>query len=202
MGESKRFLESNFRVPVTTYAYPGGFHTGEMHVLGQEFGYHHMFTVIPGKVTRSAPDNTVPRYMILGNYDKIFELATTFRDSSNPMAQPEGSIAGLIQTTPHPVNPDAGSIINSRLPEISADLSKAGDIDPSSLNMKVSGFGEVPASFNPENGRLSWQVNRRLRHSTCQVSVSWKDSTGKAPETPLRWSFQIDRDSAYLPDGE
>ncbi len=202
MGESRRFLESILRVAVTTYAYPGGFHTPEMLVLGEEFGYTHMFTVIPGKIARATPDNTVPRYMILGNYDKIFEFATTFRDSNSPLAQPEGAIAGLIHTTPHPVRPEAGAIINSRLPEISADLSKVEDFDPSTLVMKVSGFGEVPASYNPETRSIAWQVNRRLRQNTCQVAVSWKDSAGKEPEKPLRWTFQIDRDSAYLPDGE
>jgi peptidoglycan/xylan/chitin deacetylase (PgdA/CDA1 family) len=202
MGESKRFLQSRFKKNVGTYAYPGGFHTDEMLVLGKEFGYSHMFTVIPGKVTRSTPDDTVPRYMILGNYDKIFEFATTFRDSRNPGVQPAGSIVGMIQTTPHPVEPEAGAIINSRLPEVSADLSKLADIDPATLVMKVSGFGEVPASFSPETRKYSWQVNRRLRHSTCQVAVSWKDRAGKPPETPLRWSFQIDRDATYLPDGE
>jgi hypothetical protein len=108
----------------------------------------------------------------------------------------------MIQTTPHPVEPEAGSIINSRLPEITADLSKLPDIDPATLVMKVSGFGEVPASYTPDTGKYSWQVNRRLRNSNCQVAVSWKDAAGKPPETPLRWSFQIDRDSAYLPDGE
>jgi peptidoglycan/xylan/chitin deacetylase (PgdA/CDA1 family) len=202
MGESKRFLESQFRKNAGTYAYPGGFHTEEMLALGKEFGYSHMFTVIPGKVTRSTPDDTVPRYMILGNHDKIFEFATTFRDSNNPGAQTDGSIVAMIQATPHPVVPEAGTIINSRLPEISADLSKLPDIDPATLVMKVSGFGEVPATFAPETNKLSWKVNRRLRHTNCQVAVSWKDSAGKAPETPLRWSFQIDRDSAYLPDGE
>lgn len=202
MGESKRFLESKFKVKIGTYAYPGGFHTEEMLALGNEFGYAHLFTVIPGKVTRATPDNTVPRYMILGNYDKIFEFATTFRDSGGPAAQPEGAIIGMIQATSCPVTPEAGAVINSRLPEISADLSKIAEVDPATLVMKVSGFGEVPASFSPETGKYSWQVNRRLRHATCQVSVSWKDSTGKPPETPLRWSFQIDRDSAYLPDGE
>jgi peptidoglycan/xylan/chitin deacetylase (PgdA/CDA1 family) len=202
MGESKRFLETKFKVKAGTYAYPGGFYTPEMLALGKEFGYHHMFTVIPGKVTRSAPDDTLPRYMILGNYDKIFEFATTFRDSNNPAAQPAGAIVGMIQTTPHPVEPEPGAIINSRLPAITADLSKLADVDPATLVMKVSGFGEVPANFSPDTGKYSWQVNRRLRHSTCLVSVSWKDSAGKPPETPLRWSFQIDRDSAYLPDGE
>jgi hypothetical protein len=32
------------------------------------------------------------------------------------------------------------------------------------------------------------------------VQVTWQDSEGKAVETPLKWSFQIDRDAAYLPD--
>jgi peptidoglycan/xylan/chitin deacetylase (PgdA/CDA1 family) len=202
MGESKRFLESKFKVRICTYAYPGGFHTEEMLALGNEFGYSHLFTVIPGKVTRATPDDTVPRYMILGNYDKIFEFATTFRDSGSSAAQPEGAIVGMIQTTPFPVKPEAGAIINSRMPEISADLSKLGNYDPSTLVMKVSGFGEVPASFTPESGKYSWQVNRSLRQPICKVSVSWKDPAGKPAETPLHWTFQIDRDSAYLPDGE
>jgi hypothetical protein len=68
--------------------------------------------------------------------------------------------------------------------------------------MKVSGFGEVPANFASETKKFSWQVNRRLRQPTCQVAISWKDSRGKATDSPLRWSFQIDREAAYLPDGD
>lgn len=198
LGESKRFLESRFKQPVTTYSYPGGYYTEEMLPLCKEFGYTHMVTVLPGKVTRETPNEILPRYMILGNYDKIFELATTFRGNN----QPPGSISGLIQTTPHPVTPEAGNIINTRLPEISADLSKVDGLDPDTLVMKVSGFGEVPANFAKETGKFSWQVNRRLRQPTCQVSISWKDKDGKSPDSPLRWTFQIDRDAAYLPDGE
>jgi hypothetical protein len=140
--------------------------------------------------------------MILGNYDKIFEFATTFRDPGSPAAVPGGAIAGLIQTTPHPVTPEPGAIINSRLPEISADLSRVENLDPATLSMKVSGFGEVPANFASEASKFSWQVSRRLRQPTCQVLVSWKDTAGKVTATPLRWTFQIDRESAYLPDGE
>ncbi len=202
MGESKRFLESKFKVKAATYSYPGGFFTEEMLPLAKEFGYTHAFTVQPGKVKRSMPDANLPRYMILGNYDKIFEFATTFRESGNPAAAPEGAIAGMIQTTPHPVVPEPGAIVNSRTPEISADLSKVTDLDPATLVMKVSGFGEVPAKFAAETGKFSWQVNRKLRQPTCQVSVSWKDKAGKAVEAPLRWSFQLDREAAYLPDGE
>ncbi len=201
MGESKRFLESKFPTKVTTYAYPGGYYTEEMLKLAEEFGYHHMFTVLPGKIKRSLPDETLPRYIILGNYDRIFDLAVSFGESQGP-GTPGGEIPELVERTPYPVTPEAGAIVNSRLPEISADLSEISGLDPESLVMKVSGFGEVPATFTPENGRLTWQVNRRLRQPTCQVSVTWKDTAGVAAETPLRWSFQLDREAAYLPDAD
>lgn len=201
MGESKRFLESKFPVKVGSYSYPGGFYTEEMVKLSKEFGYEHLFTVLPGKVKRALPNETLPRYMILGNYDKIFELATTFREGQTSVAQ-IGEVAEIVQKTAYPVTPEAGAIVNSRLPEISADLSTVPGLDPASLSMKVSGFGEVPATFSVDTKKFSWTVNRRLRQPTCQISITWKDSAGKAPEAPLRWSFQIDREAAYLPDGE
>jgi len=202
MGESKRFLESKFGIKADTYAYPGGFFTEEMLILAEDLGYTHLFTVQPGKVKREMPNNVLPRYMILGNYDKIFEFATTFRESQGGTAAPSGAIAGLVQTTPHPVVPEAGMIINTRTPEIRADLSAVADLDPTTLVMTIAGFGEVPAIFDEKSNVLSWQVNRRLRQPICQVAVSWKDNAGKAPEVPLRWSFQIDREAAYLPDGD
>lgn len=202
IGESKRFLESTFAVKATTYAYPGGYFTAEMWPICKEFAYTQCFTVLPGKVKRSTPDETLPRYMILGNYDKVFELATNFRESKGQNETIGGDIAGMIQTTPYPVTPEPGAIINSRLPTITADLSHVDNLDPASLVMKVSGFGEVPATFDALTRILSWQVNRRLRQASCQISVHWKDATGKASETPLRWAFQIDREAAYLPDGE
>ncbi len=201
MGESQRFLESKFTKKVTSYAYPGGFFTEEMVKLAAEFGYTHLFTVLPGKIKRSLPNETLPRYIILGNYDKIFELATTFREGA-ANGQPAAELTGVIQKLPHPVLPEPGAIINSRLPEISADLTNAENLDPATVTMKVSGFGEVPAIFAPGTKKLLWQVNRYLRQPTCQVTISWKDTAGKITETPLRWSFQLDREAAYLPDGE
>jgi peptidoglycan/xylan/chitin deacetylase (PgdA/CDA1 family) len=200
MGDSKKFLETKFHANVASYAYPGGFYTQEMIALGHEFGYQAMFTVVPGKIKRSLPDETLPRYIILGNYDKIFELATSFQD--NRAAAPAADAPVLAQTTPYPVSPEAGAIVNSRLPEISVDLTNVENLDPASLSMTVAGFGLVPAVYFPETHKYSWQVNRRLRQPACQIAVTWKDTAGKAPETPLRWSFTIDRESAYLPDGD
>lgn len=68
--------------------------------------------------------------------------------------------------------------------------------------MKIAGFGEVPATFNPITSKFTWLVNRRLRQPSYRVSVTWKDTAGKPPETPLHWTFQLDREAAYLPDSE
>lgn len=195
MGESKRFLESKFGLPITNFAYPGGFQTQEMFSLAEEFGYQHLYTVRPAKVRIDTPDHSLPRYMILGTHDRVFELATTFTTNTGTAS----STSTVVQTTPFPVEPEAGSLIEDRLPMISAMLADAGEIDPESLVMKVGGFGPVPASFNPETRIFSWKINRCLRSPSCQVQVNWKDMAGNAPEIPLRWSFQIDQEASYVP---
>jgi peptidoglycan/xylan/chitin deacetylase (PgdA/CDA1 family) len=196
-GESKKFLEQKFGGRVTTYAYPGGIHTPEMDPISKEFGYEHLFTVLPGKVRRTNDDRTIPRYIILGTHDRIFELATGFNEISGVAGNANPVIAP--QTTPHPVQPEPGTMVDTRLPLLSADLSGVQDMDPKTLTMKVGGFGEVPALLDPESKVLSWQVNRRLRSPVCQVAVSWLDSKGKPPEVPLRWSFRIDPEASYVP---
>lgn len=202
LGQSKKFLEGRFGVPITTYAYPGGFFTEEMLMLAPELGYTHLFTVQPAKVRRASPNHALPRYMILGTHDRIFEFATTFREASDGVIAPTGAITAMLETTPHPVRPEAGDIVNSRTPEISADLSTVENLDPASLVMKIAGFGEVPAKYDAESGMFAWTPNRRLRHPICRVEVTWRDTDGKPPEKPLTWSFQLDRESAYLGEGE
>lgn len=198
MGDSKRFLEQKFKKTVTTYAYPGGFFTDEMLRKADQVGYSHLFTVQPGKVKRDSPNNILPRYIILGNYDKIFELAINFRDASADSAA--GMVDGAAKPLEFPVNPQPGAIVNSRLPNIEVDLSTATNIDPKTLKMQVGGFGEVPANYASEGKLFSWQVNRRLRNKTCNVIVTWRDLQGNPASKPLEWTFQIDRDAAYLPN--
>jgi peptidoglycan/xylan/chitin deacetylase (PgdA/CDA1 family) len=204
MLDSKRFLERKFAKVVTTYAYPGGFFTDEMLLKAKEIGYTHLFTVLPGKVDRSLPDNLLPRYIILGTHDRIFELAMDFSnpedaelDAANPSVN---LVEAKAKTLELPVNPQPGAIINSRTPNIEVDFANAQNIDTTTLKMHVSGFGEVPANYASAGKLFSWQVNRRLRNKTCQIRVTWNDLEGKPAAKPLEWSFQIDQDAAYLPE--
>ena len=197
MGESKRFLEATFGEAVTTYAYPGGYHTREMHELAKEFGYRHLFTVIPEKVTRGHDNSTLPRYVILGTHDPIFEMALDFETSGGHAT----GIPGVdeVYSTVVPVKPQAGEIVGPRMPQIEAHFPADFDLDPSTLVMKVSGFGVVPAQWEAETRQFAWPVNRRLRISPCRIEVTWQDARGNHPDRPLKWSFQIDHEAAYVP---
>ena len=194
LGTSKEFLEKRFQQTVSTYAYPGGFHTEEMYPLAEELGYDHLFTVTPGKVLLTSPMEALPRYIILGTHDSIFEYATTF--SSNKLGQ---QVHITAHKTAHPVSPEPGESIDSRLPLISADLSGVADIDPSSLVMRIAGLGKVPHQYNAESKQVQFQINRRIRTATCSVSLQWRIKGQKDYKMPMRWTFAIHRTTAYLP---
>ncbi len=193
LGDSRKKLKAKFGTLVNSYAYPGGFVTDEMLPVAKENGYDCMFTVLPGKTRRSSPDLLLPRYIILGTHDNIFRDATTFKATANSAA----SDGAIIQTNMQPVSPQPGETIDNRLPLITVDLSKVANIDPENILMSIPGYGRVPASYNTDTKTLSWQVNRRLRSPSCEVSVKWKTTDGSKYKRPMTWVFNIDLESSY-----
>ena len=145
-------------------------------------------------MNQSTPDETLPRYVILGTHDHIFELATQFGEAP---AAPEAYAATQVMPTAHPVSPESGASINERMPLISADLSKVADLNPSTLVMRIAGLGEVPAAYDAQTGMFSWKVNRPLRQPICSISVSWKNRSGKTAGPALEWWFRIDQTASY-----
>ena len=192
LGDSKTFLEERFKSPVTTYAYPGGFHTPEMFSLADKLGYDNLFTVKPGKIGRNSPRHLLPRYIVLGNHDGAYNAAMIFRGGSRLAS---GALAPI--ELPYPVSPGSGFVISSRLPRISANLSEVDGIDFESIVMRVGGFGKVPAVVNPETNEIAWTVNRPLRQPICEVSVQWRLKGKTSYEPVMRWSFGIDRVANY-----
>ena len=193
MGESRKKLQQQFTGNISCYAYPGGFVTGEMLPIAAEHGYQCLFTVLPGKTTQSTSNFTIPRYIILGTHDYIFRNATSFK-ATNTAAATAGAI---VQTTRHPVIPAPGSIISTRLPSISADLSKVSNIDPESIVMRVAGFGKVPVQYDATRKIAQWKVNRRLRSHSCEVSLQWHSLDNTEYEKPMTWIFLVNREAAY-----
>ena len=50
--------------------------------------------------------------------------------------------------------------------------------------------------------KYSWTVNRRLRHRLCEVSVQWRLKDSSKYESPMRWSFLVEREVTYQPGAE
>ena len=201
MKDSRQFLEDLLGVKVPTYAYPGGYFSPREQEIGREAAYEAMFTVNPAKVTWDTPADAIPRYIIIGTdaRDANFKRAISSRGTA------EGELAKqllggddgtepLVITTPLP---DAQ--IASRRPLIEVDVSKLTGLDPATIEMKIAGFGKVPAEYDPATKRISWLVQETLRGNECQVFVTFKRKSEPKPDL-VSWRFYIDLLAHYLPD--
>jgi peptidoglycan/xylan/chitin deacetylase (PgdA/CDA1 family) len=201
MRDSRQFLEDLLGQTVTTYAYPGGFHSSREEEFGREAGYEALFTVNPARVTWDTPAAALGRFIVMGTdpSDAAFKLAIRTR----------GTVAGLRlgqsgegdgEVTPGiTVSPEPDSVVASRRPVLSVEFPETMAVDPGSLVMTVAGVGRVPAEFDAAGRTLSWQIREPLRSNECRVSVSFRGAT--APQTTsLRWRFFVDLVSAYLPE--
>jgi hypothetical protein len=64
------------------------------------------------------------------------------------------------------------------------------------VQLRISGLGVVPASFDPKTGVLSYQVTQKLRDKTCTVILTAK-SGDKKVET--HWTFGIEEAAGAAP---
>jgi hypothetical protein len=159
-----------------------------------------MFTVNPSKVTWDTPATAIPRYIIIGNdpRDANFKRAISSRGTAEgDLAKQligDGESEPLVTTKPLP-----NAQVASRRPLIEVDVSKLEGIDPASIEMKIAGFGKVPAQFDAVAKTISWLVTEPLRTSECQVFVTFKRSGETKPDL-VSWRFFIDLVALYLPE--
>lgn len=197
MERSKGFLEEKLGVPVRAYAYAGGIFTERMIELNAERGwYDALFTINPAKCRWDTEAARLNRYVIHAGQETNFRKATTFSGRVGSALDLAAS-AGVEGGAPVAVVPEDRSRVGDRLPLIAADLSAVEGLEPASVGMTVSGFGEVPARFDPETGEVSWRPTMRLRESVVQVVVTFRRRDAERPEA-RSWSFEVDPTDTYL----
>lgn len=203
LKESKEYLEKQLGISVTSFAYPYGNHNDVIVQTTHQVGYDTAVTVSPQKVTWDTPMGKLSRYIIHGDSDTNFKLATNFRGrgemgSANVIAADAKDEAGnnLVDLKPAP-----NSVITDRLPVIEASLGRLGSIEPNSVRLLVSGLGAVPAKYDPATSMLRYQLPYRLRREECQVTLSFKRALGQ-PEEVVMWRFKINLAASYLPKNE
>src|SRR6266704_1516885 len=148
-----------------------------------------MFTVYGQPITFTSPMDSIGRYAIEANKPKVFEDAVKMIGASTSGGAPVAEVGAKDLAT----QPADGETVRTALPLIKANLSGIGQIEPGSVQMRVSGLGVVPATYDPKTGAISYQVTQKLREKSCSVFVTAK-SQGKKVEA--HWTFGIEESPA------
>ena len=186
---SKELLEQRLGIKVDCFAVPYGFYNQHIKDVCKNAGYEAVFTVYGQPLTYSAPLDSLGRYMIEGNKPKVFVDAVKIIGSSTG----GGTAVAEVGATNLSTQPADGETVRTALPLIKANVSGLGQIEPGSVQMRVSGLGIVPASFDAKTGAVSYQVTQKLRDKSCTVILTAK-SEGKKVEA--HWTFGIEEGAA------
>src|SRR5881392_14790 len=187
----KTLLEQRIGIKINCFAVPFGNYNEHVKEIARNAGYEAMFTVYGQPIRYTSPMDALGRYAIEANKPKVFEdavkmIATTSGGPGSPAIAEVG--AANLST-----EPADGTTVRTALPLIKANLSAVGQIDPASVQLRISGLGLVPASFDPKTGVVSYQVTQKLREKNCTVILTAKSGDKKVE---AHWTFGIDESGA------
>jgi peptidoglycan/xylan/chitin deacetylase (PgdA/CDA1 family) len=187
----KTLLEQRLGIKVNCFAVPYGFYNEHVKEVARNAGYEAMFTVYGQPITWTSPLDALGRYAIDSSKPKVFEDAVkTIASTSGGPGAPAVAVVGPQNLQTEPAD---GTTVRTALPLIKANLSAIGPIDPASVQLRVSGLGVVPATFDPKTGVLSYQVTQKLRDKNCTVILTAKSGDKKVE---AHWTFGIDESGA------
>jgi peptidoglycan/xylan/chitin deacetylase (PgdA/CDA1 family) len=187
----KQLLEQRLGIKVNCFAVPFGNYNEHVKELARNAGYEAMFTVYGQPITFTSALDSLGRYAIEANKPKVFEDAVKMIGAPTSGGAPVAEV-GAADLAAQPAD---GETARTALPLIKANLSAIGQIEPDSIQMRVSGLGVVPATYDPKTGTISYQVTQKLREKSCSVFVTAK-SQGKKVEA--HWTFGIE-EAATVP---
>src|SRR5213080_2545607 len=188
----KELLEQRLGIKVNCFAVPFGNYNEHVKELARNAGYEAMFTVYGQPITFTSPMDSIGRYAIEANKLKAFEDAVKMIATSTG----GGAAVAEVGAKDLATQPADGETVHTALPLIKANLSPIGAIEPGSVQLRVSGLGVVPATYDQKTGTISYQVTQKLRGNSCTVIVSAK-AEGKKVEA--HWTFGIDATAAAAP---
>src|SRR6266704_338130 len=188
----KQLLEQRLGIKINCFAVPFGNYNEHVKEVARNAGYEAMFTVYGQPITFTSPLDSLGRYAIEANKPKVFVDAVKMIGTSSAGATAVAEVGATNLST----QPADGDTVRTALPLIKANLSGVGAIEPGSVQMRVSGLGVVPVSYDPKTGTVSYQVTQKMREKSCTVIVSAK-SEGKKIEA--HWTFGIDQNAAAAP---
>jgi len=105
------------------------------------------------------PADQIGRYAIDSLKGNVFKAALDFGTADRTQPGVETSQLASAAMLTQPLNDEH---ITEPKPTIEANLASMGDVDPKSVEMRVSGFGPVPAVYDPKTKLVTYAVNQKL----------------------------------------
>ena len=195
---SKDILEQKLGIKITTLAYPYGNQNEIVRDVTMKAGYEAAFTVYGQHLDRKGDPSEIGRYAVMSTDPTVFQKAINFAGA----AIPGSSAAGANDVPPPPgmvTQPMHGETISNPRPVIAVNLAALGKVDPKSVEMRVSGFGLVPAAYDEVSQNLTYPMHQRLREHDITVIVNAR-ADGK--KTGARWTFHFDPNAPPAPAAE
>ena len=188
--DSKQILEKQLGIKVNCLAYPYGNYSPKVRELVKDAGYEAAFTVYGQRIGYSTPAfDILGRYAVTQTNPKIFEDALTMQGGGTGGAPPSSSSVAQLAASSMVTVPAQGETISNPKPIIKANVATMGEVDPKSIEMRVSGLGQVPAQYDDKTKTISYQVTQNLRDKNYTVILNAVVG-GKRAET--RWDFNFD----------
>ena len=154
--------------------------------MAMDAGYQALFTVYGQHMGIDAAADQLGRYAVESIHPDIFKMAVNFGNNDGVGPGVETAQLASAAMVTQPMNEEK---IPDTRPVIKANLASMGDVEPNSVEMRVSGFGVVPARYDPKTKLVSYEFTQNLVPKTYTVILSAKVK-GRRVET--RWNFTVD----------
>lgn len=185
LAGSRKLIEQQLGISVKCLAYPYGNHNADVRRIANESGYEASFSVYGQRLTYNSPADHLGRYAIEGGKPLIFQSAIKMIGGGAGADAGESTI-GQLAAASMVTQPMEGETVTDPRPTLKANLATFGNIDPGSVEIRLSGVGPIPVKFDPVSKIAEAKVPQDLREPSYTVILSAKVS-GRKMET--RWTF-------------
>jgi peptidoglycan/xylan/chitin deacetylase (PgdA/CDA1 family) len=189
----KETLESELGVKIIAFAFPYGFYNEAVRKTAKEAGYEMQFTVYGRHMDINVPADQIGRYAIDSLKGDVFKAALDFGTNDSIQPGVESSQLASAAMLTEPLNDQH---ITEPRPTIKANLASMGDADPKSVEMRISGFGVVPAIYDAKTKLVTYKFTQKLVPKMYTVILT-AQVNGKKVET--RWEFTVDPAGPFAP---
>ena len=191
--ESKKILEQRLGIKCATFAYPEGKYNAQVLDVVKEAGYEAAFSTFGQRVTHGAPAYRIGRYAWYTPRPKDLDAAFAF---SGPVAAGGDVDVSQPATISMITQPMDGDVVSNAQPALKVNLATFGEVDPASVQIRLSGVGIVPAKFDPASKNVEARPPEPLKPGEYTSTVSAKVA-GKKIEAS--WRFTVATDGAAKP---